>query len=106
MGKSLKKVLSYLLPPLAFILLILPSCKKHYRNTDFDEHKPQPTLSQYFDSKYLLYKLPVDYYKANKPGQSFGNISSNGISLMPFGYNASLNLQYTHVYSNKCVYHT
>lgn len=70
-----------------------------------DSGKPQRTLNNYFDEKYLLYQLPTDYYKTAKLNQSFTALPNNDlIVLKPLAHNPKLNLQYTHVYSSECVY--
>jgi len=91
---------------LAFLLVCHPSCKNIRRN-EADTTKPTKILRDYFDAKYLLYRLPDDYYKTEKLNQSFTGSNSNFLSdFRPVGHNPSLNLQYTHIYSKQCVYHT
>ena len=74
--------------------------------------RPQRTLTTYFDSKYLLYALPGNTYGGTNLKQSLDTdvpaiTTANGLHLdfQPLGYDPTLNLQYTHVYSPKCVYH-
>lgn len=92
---------------LLFIVMILPSCKKRVADSDVDTNRPRPVLNEYFDKKYLLYRLPANYYEKDRPAASFAvGGSKDIISFKPLGYDTSLNLQYTHLYSSKCVYHT
>jgi hypothetical protein len=89
-------------------LLVLNSCRKNIAIPDYDYGRPRRATSDYFDKKYLLYKLPTDYYAEQKLNQSFSSNSANGdiTSFKPLGFDPKLNLQYTHVYSDQCVYHT
>lgn len=92
-------------------LLVLAACERK-QVVNSDPGKPVRTLTSYFDSTYLLYKLPNDFYKNKLLNNSFdsdfttGNYRSLKIEFEPLGYPSDYNLQYTHVYSNKCVYHT
>lgn len=76
-----------------------------------DNIRPTKPLLKYFDEKYLLYKLPDSYYDGKTLEQTFAanktNFNYNGVDIhfTPMGYADSLYLQYTHVYSPKCVYH-
>ncbi|MBL0310629.1 MAG: glycoside hydrolase family 16 protein [Bacteroidetes bacterium] len=80
--------------------------KKH-RIPPQSKDRPLRTLHRYLDNKYLLYQLPNDYYKGDTLAQSFEKGNADFItSFEPLGYSSSLHLQYTHVYSPECVYHT
>lgn len=91
--------------------MLLAACQ---RRTPFypSNIRPQRTLTEYFDEKYLLYKLPSDYYANHPVEQTFSetktHLSYNGVEMefSPMGYSDSLFLQYTHIYSKECVYHT
>ncbi len=89
---------------LVLFFIALSSCKHHNDISTYSKSRPQRTLKDYFDQKYLLYKLPDDYYKDNKLNQSFAENDKD--LFKPMGYSPTLNLQYTHVYSNRCIYHT
>ncbi|MES2619543.1 MAG: glycoside hydrolase family 16 protein [Bacteroidota bacterium] len=89
---------------LIFLSAFVTGCKKQERVTD--PGKPQRLLKEYFDKKYLLYKLPADFYSNTKLNQSFKEKQgSDVIAFNPLGFDTKLNLQYTHVYSKECVYH-
>lgn len=95
----------YILIVTAILLLSAAGCKKQSA-TVIDPEKPKRTLTEYFDKKYLLYRLPDSYYSSQKLNRSFDSIPANVITdFKPLGYNADINLQYTHVYSPECVYH-
>ncbi len=86
-------------------LAALSGCQREV-GKEIDYDKPKRWMKDYFDKKYLLYKLSGEYYKDQKLNHSFENISSDFISdFKPLGYDADLNLQYTHVYSDACTYH-
>jgi len=96
---------SVCLLPIAYCLL-LSSCIKQ-KPTVIDPDKPKRSQQEYFDKKYLLHKLADDFYKNDTLNQSFGETHHNtSVEFKPFGYDAEFNFQYTHIYSNKCVYHT
>ena len=93
------------------VLLSITSCK-HKPPAPPKSYRPQRTLTSYFDSKYLLYALSGTAYKEMPLQQSFKQdipvaTTASGLHLdfKPLGYDASLNLQYTHIYSPECVYH-
>lgn len=89
----------------AVLLFITAGCKKQ-PTTVIDPEKPKRTLTDYFDKKYLLYQLPDSAYNNQKLNQSFEGVPETIITAFkPLGYNPTLKLQYTHVYSDKCVYH-
>jgi|GEM_PF-3005467 len=96
---------------LALCLFAIVSCNNQQQKI-VDTQKPKRSLTDYFDKKYLLYKLPSNFYKQNALSQSYSSdkpsIDNFGliIQFMPLGYADTLNLQYTHIYSSKCVYHT
>jgi beta-glucanase (GH16 family) len=92
---------------LLFLLLILFSLHSCKRKADvIDSGKPQRQLVDYYDKKYLLYKLPEDFYQHSPLNQSFDARQTNDlIQFKPLGYDAKLNLQYTHIYSKDCLYH-
>ncbi|MBS1613142.1 MAG: family 16 glycosylhydrolase [Bacteroidetes bacterium] len=96
---------------LAMLVLTLAACQRrapYYANNV----RPKKTLTKYFDEKYMLYKLPSTYYNNDTLEQTFAgnktklNYYGVDIDFSPMGYADSLHLQYTHVYSSKCVYHT
>jgi beta-glucanase (GH16 family) len=80
------------------------SCRK--ATAESDTNKPKRLLKEYYDQKYLLYQLPADFYKQTKLDQSFEDRTGYLDDFKPFGHHANLNLQYTHIYSDKCFYHT
>lgn len=92
------------------LLLLVVACQRQ-TPFNYDEHRPQRTLKEYFDKKYLLYKLPADYYAHDSLQQTFSanktqlNYKGVDVTFSPLGYADSLRLQYTHVYSKDCVYH-
>lgn len=96
---------------IVMLILIFTSCKKQ-RQTTQDSEKPIRVFTSYFDNKYLLYLLPGTYYDSLPVNNTF-NFNRNRITLpsglqisyQPLGYPDSLHLQYTHVYSDQCVYH-
>ena len=91
---------------LCVFLLLSNSCKRR-PEVLIDKGRPQPTQKNYLDKKYLLYQLPANYYAAAAVNQSFQTGSETAVTeFKPLGYDTSLNLQYTHIYSEKCVYHT
>jgi len=89
------------------IQLLLFSCGcKRRQIGPVDPERPKQNFN-YFDQKYLLYKLPEKYYQRNSLNQSFQTLNSEFITeFQPLGFDTSFNLQYTHIYSEKCVYHT
>jgi hypothetical protein len=98
---------------LIFFVTFFSSCKRQ-ATADVDDQRPRREIKEYFDKKYLLYKLAGNYYdkqvlnqtiKADKPSVDIPAIGIH-IDFKPLGYADSLNLQYTHVYSKNCVYHT
>lgn len=99
----------YLLVVITILVITATACKR--RVPYYASDKPKRELREYFDKKYLLYKLPVNYYKQDSLNQTFKadktNLSINDIEIRfsPLGYDHNLQLQYNHVYSNKCVYH-
>jgi hypothetical protein len=98
-----------LLAPLLLLLLNLSfySCKRI--NATKDDARPHPLLTDYFDKKYLLYKLPPNYYENQNTEHSFtpgGSNTLNAFNFKPLGHDINDKLQYTHVYSRQCVYHT
>lgn len=102
----LNKWLSHFSSPILLLLVCISfsSCKREV--AQFDSGKPQRTLKDYLDKKYLLYQLPDDYYKDTKLNQSFSEKQNNNLAdFKPLGFDTKLNLQYTHVYSKECVYH-
>lgn len=89
-----------------FLIILLPACIKQPKNV-VDIDKPKKNKAEYFDKKYLLYNLPSDFYKNEKLNNS--NISFSALfikQLKPLGVDTNLKLQYTHLYSKDCVYHT
>ncbi len=85
--------------------LLLSSCKKQ-NAPPIDPDKPKRPKQEYFDKKYLLYKLTDDFYKDNTLNRSFGEAhNTNLVEFKPLGYDTKLNLQYSHIYSDQCVYH-
>ncbi len=103
----LNRWIACLSSPILFLLLLCACfsfCKREVAH--LDTGKPQRTLKNYFDKKYLLYQLPNEYYKDVKLNHSFSEEQNNNlVEFKPLGFDAKLNLQYTHVYSNECVYH-
>ena len=90
---------------LLLLFIFSTGCKRKPEVT-IDIARPKPILGEYFDKKYLVYKLPNDYYKSSKLNQSFSDQSNSSVTeFRPLGYDPSFNLQYTHVYSKQCVYH-
>ncbi len=88
------------------ILFFLASCRQE-DTLIADSGRPQRQLKNYFDKKYMLYQLPDDYYNNSKLSQSFEESTANSlVDFKPLGHDAKLYLQYTHVYSQKCVYNT
>ncbi len=89
---------------IAFVIL-LSACQRR-QPAVIDPGKPQRSLTGYFDKKYLLYKLSDTLYSHSALNQSFSQVPGNPmVDFKPLGYDLNLNLQYTHVYSSKCVYH-
>lgn len=88
------------------ILLFSTGCRRR-QETETDALRPRPALTKYFDQKYLLYKLPGNYYAGAPLDHSFENPTDNAVTeFKPLGFDTAFNLQYTHVYSPKCVYHS
>ncbi|HWB63717.1 MAG TPA: family 16 glycosylhydrolase [Chitinophagales bacterium] len=88
------------------LLVFIISCRPN-QYVAYDSLRPEKPSAGYFDKHYLLYKLPDNYYNCTHLHSSFHATSGAFIqSFKPFGYNTALNLQYTHIYSPKCVYHT
>jgi hypothetical protein len=93
-------------------IVFLFSCRKAaYSETD--KQRPTRLLKEYFDHKYLLYRLPDTFYRHITLNNSFtepvpSTVLPSGITISytPLGYADSLPLQYTHIYSSNCVYHT
>lgn len=87
-------------------LLFLSSCIKQ-KPTVIDPGKPKRPNQEYFDKKYLLHKMADDFYKDDTLNQSFDGAYNNVfVEFKPLGYDSKFNFQYTHIYSDKCVYHT
>lgn len=86
------------------VLFLFNSCERPLPPI-IDPNRPGRTLKEYFDKKYLLYQLPADYYGSTTLSHSF-NKGNNPFQFRPLGFADSLLLQYTHVYSKECVYHT
>ncbi len=92
--------------PFFFLLFIMAGCQREHPAI-VDPYRPHRAMQDYFDKKYLLYRLPADYYNNQSLGHSFtGSGNSTDIKFLPLGYEDSLHLQYSHVYSKDCVYHT
>lgn len=92
--------------PLFFLLLCLSACVQQTMKP-VDSDKPQRPKLTYFDKKYLLYQLPVAYYKNDQLNTSAVSSSASFIThFSPLGFDTALNLQYTHIYSDQCIYHT
>ena len=92
---------------LFFVIAIaaLAGCKREAK-TAIDPDKPRNWMTDYFDKKYLLYKLDDNFYKDQPLHHSFENISSDFISdFKPLGYDPNFNLEYRHVYSKECDFH-
>ena len=90
----------------AFCLFATTSCQKQ-SPVVIDPDKPKRTQQEYFNKKYLLHKLADDFYKEEKLNESFSEAHNNSlVTFKPLGFDTKLNLEYTHIYSNKCVYHT
>jgi hypothetical protein len=97
-------------------LLALQACVRDKALPTPETPRPTRQLNQYFDSAYHLYKLPGNYYKQplnasfNFNNGSYENVDmacGAQVSFYPmFGYSPQLSLQYSHIYSPKCVYHT
>jgi beta-glucanase (GH16 family) len=95
----------FVLFPLLALLFFLAACERQQR-TVLDANKPTRPQQPYFDKKYLLYKLSDTLYSSWPLSQSFTEGNRGLITgFKPLGYNPALNLQYTHIYSPKCVYH-
>ncbi len=91
----------------AFIacLLLLSACVKQ-KPTIIDPDKPKRPKQEYFDKKYLLYRLGDGVYNdAPQQGSFYETQNKVLVEFKPLGYDSKLNLQYTHIYSDKCVYH-
>ncbi|HLP52038.1 MAG TPA: family 16 glycosylhydrolase [Chitinophagales bacterium] len=87
-------------------MLLITSCYKQ-KPVVVDPDKPKRTLTEYFDKKYLLYKLPDTTYSTTRLMGSFDKSpSSQIVTFKPLGFDTGIKLQYTHIYSPKCVYHT
>ena len=87
------------------LFLFSTGCKRKPEVT-IDIARPKPTSVEYFDKKYLLYKLADDFYKNNKLEKSFTAGTDSAVKeFKPLGFDPTLNLQYVHVYSKDCVYH-
>lgn len=87
------------------LLTFTSGCKRKPEVT-IDIARPKPTLTEYFDKKYLLYKLPADYYNKSFLNRSFDKSTDSSVTeFKPIGFDPSLNLQYTHIYSSQCPYH-
>jgi len=93
-------------------------CRQQKLNEE-DEKKPKPPAKAYSDKKYLLTALPDNFYNDKQLSNSFSetpnnaegfSIGLNGITVTKFNplgaNNVSKNYEYTHIYSNQCVYHT
>lgn len=108
---KVSRYLYQLILSIAILVIALSSCQKQ-PNPITDTNRPRRQLTEYFDKKYLLYKLPASTYANLKLNQSYSAdkpVTSNygvRVTFMPLGYADTLNLQYTHVYSSKCIYHT
>lgn len=88
------------------LLLSLRAFNKH-RIPNYDAGRPVREWKDYIDSTYLLYLLPDSFYNKKPLAQSFKSGGAAFISdFRPVGHPADRNLQYTHVYSPECVYHT
>lgn len=93
------------------ILLLLAACK---REAKVQQEIPRPRkMASYFDEKFFLYRLPDTFYNSKKLAQTFTTWpdaltlpAGVDVRLEPFGYPTNYHLQYTHIYSNKCVYNT
>lgn len=86
------------------LVCVINSCKP-YQPPPVDGDKPKRPQQEYFDKKYFLDTLPHDAYKEGYLHNSFAADFNNGsVSFQPLSYPTKLNLQYTHIYSSKCVY--
>lgn len=97
-----------------FILLVhvLTGCR-HKDEAYKDLHRPVRANVRYFDDKFYLYRLSDTFYRGKKIAQTFNGLQdsislNNGVEIKfePLGYRTDYHLQYTHIYSNKCVYNT
>jgi len=87
------------------------SCKKQTSNV-IDQDKPKRLQQEYFDKKYLLEKLPDDFYKNQSLHASFNvaEISNKyfgneiQVEFLPLGYSPAYNLKYAQPYSSQCAY--
>lgn len=88
-----------------FVLVCVSSCERKTAEVA-DADKPKPRVVEYFDKKYLLEKLPDNFYGDAKLNSSFtkeevaNTFSSKEISVefKPLGYNPDFNFQYTQTY--------
>lgn len=58
-------------------VFVLSACERK-QTALTDPGKPVRTLTSYFDSKYLLYKLPNDFYTDQKLNNSFDGDFTTG----------------------------
>jgi hypothetical protein len=92
---------------LCFCLLLLAAtgCKRRPELL-VDLNRPQRILTKYFNEKYLLYRLPDNCYTGTDLNHSFRSVADSTVSeFEPLGFDPKLNLQYNHIYSEKCIYH-
>ncbi|MFN8287539.1 MAG: glycoside hydrolase family 16 protein [Chitinophagales bacterium] len=94
-----------------FLFILTLSACRHQNDAQQDEHKPVRAITSYFDTKFFLYQLPDTFYNGKKTEQTFNGLTDSilwnnavKIKLEPLGHPAKLHLQYTHIYSNNCVY--
>jgi len=96
-----------ILSGIALTVLLLLFMNHAKRDFSFRDVYEQP----YFDTVLLLKKLPNRFYIHRKINGSFDDVASNTllasgakVNFKPLGYSTELHLQYTHVFSPKCVY--
>lgn len=87
-------------------MLLFTGCRQKPQVASSDPGKPKREQQTYFDKKYLLYKLSDTLYARWGLNHSFKEeCKGDVLDFQPIGHDSKLNLQYTHVYSDKCVYH-
>lgn len=93
-----------------FFILAISACKPETK-VQAELPRPARTNTSFFDEKFRLYRLPDSFYADKKTEQTFTTLSDSitihnnvAIKLEPFAHPTHYNLQYTHTYSNKCVY--